>query len=143
MRFSLIDLLIATACGILGYFAVLGLGHILGFAQISQARVTLLGILVGLIFYLILTPPIYRHFGLLPLFLPSCPHCRRRPGFYRVLDVAWPRVRVACGACGQLIDIWWMQPAASEVSKDFPSLLLSWPHSIGRWRRLSGEGPII
>jgi hypothetical protein len=137
MRFSLIDLLIAIACIALGCFAVAGVGHLLGYEQLSQARTELFGVPVGVIFFLVFTPPIYRRFRLLPLFLPVCPHCKRRPPGYHVGESRWPRVVVACGNCKQTIDLWWSPPSPGDISPTTPSLLLVWPHSIGRWRLVS------
>jgi hypothetical protein len=137
MRFSLIDLLIAIACIALGCFAVAGVGHLLGYEQLSQARTELFGVPVGVIFFLVFTPPIYRRFRLLPLFLTVCPHCKRRPPGYHVGESRWPRVVVACGNCKQTIDLWWSPPSPGDISPTTPSLLLVWPHSIGRWRLVS------
>jgi len=142
MRFSLIDLLIAIACIASGCLAVAGVSYLLGYGHLSEARLQLFGAPVSVIFFFIITPPIYRHFHLLPLFLPVCPHCRRRPGGYRILQSVGPRTLVACGHCGQTIELWWRQPAAAYVSKTMPSLLLGWPHSVGRWRSISGGGSV-
>src|SRR5882672_4545533 len=136
MRFSLIDLLIAIACIASGCLAVAGVSYLLGYGHLSEARLQLFGAPVSVIFFFIITPPIYRRFHLLPLFLPVCPHCKRRPGGYRVLQSVGPRTLVACGHCGQTIELWWREPAASDVSKTMPSLLLGWPHSVGRWRSI-------
>ena len=139
MRFSLIDLLIAIACITLGCVIVGSTLHMFVSEPVSQARMQILGVPVGVIIFLILTPPLYRRLRLLPLFLPVCPHCKQRPGGYHVLKSVQPPVIVACGHCKQTTELWWRQPAPSDVSKTMPSLLLSWPHSIGRWRLISPE----
>lgn len=137
MRFSLIDLLIATACITLGCVAVACALPAFGSEPVSQVRMQILGVPVGVIIFFVLTPPIYQRLRLLPLFLPMCSHCKQRPGGYHVLGSVPPRVLVACGLCKQTTELWWKQPAPSDVSKTIPSLLLSWPHSIGRWRLIS------
>ena len=97
MRFSLTDLFLLIACLFAGIFADAGARGVLGQGPLSQSRVWLVGVPFGLMIYLIFTPPIYRFFRLLPLFLPVCPHCRRLPDGYRVLEAAWPHTLVACG----------------------------------------------
>jgi hypothetical protein len=97
----------------------------------------LLGYSLGVIFFAVFTPPIYRWFRLLPLFLPRCPHCKKLPGAYRITDARWPRQVVACSLCQKPIELWWRKPAQEDVSTTMPSLLLSWPESIGRWQLVS------
>jgi len=139
MRFSLTDLFILILCCFLGIFAVAGAGRVLGYGPLSEGRMMLLGDLLGFVFFVILAPPIYRHFGLLPLFLPVCPHCRRRPDGYHILEPEWPRIRVACGHCDGTLELWWRRPAPSDISRTMPSLLLSWPQSIGRWSPIARD----
>ena len=98
-----------------------------------------LGIPTGVLFYLCVTPPLYKHFGLLPLLLPVCPHCNRRPNGYRVNEHGWPRMIVACGQCDRVSELWWRRPSAASVPPGSPRLLLSWPHSLGRWRLIARE----
>ena len=139
MRYSLTDLFICISCLSVSILAVAGAGYELGYGPLSRSRMWLVGVPVGVIVYVVLTPPIYRRFRLLPLFLPVCPHCRRLPDGYHVLVDLWPRTLVACGHCERSIELWSRRPAPSDVSKTVPSLLLSWPHSIGRWRPISSE----
>jgi hypothetical protein len=138
MRFSLLDLLIAIAIETLSMAQVLGAAHWLGFGRQSMPVAMVLTLAVGIPLYLLITPPIYRRFGLLPLCLPACPHCRRVLQ-YRVLECEWPRATVACGHCEGTCDLWWNQPAAAEISTTKPSLVLSWPQSIGRWRHVTRQ----
>jgi hypothetical protein len=70
MRFTLIDLIIITSCVFGGVLAVNGAGPVLGYVSSSPASFWL-GIPVGALFYLVLTPPFYQRFSLLPLFLVS------------------------------------------------------------------------
>jgi hypothetical protein len=109
----------------------------LGYTHSKSLWLMLLGAPLGALCYILFTPPIYKHFRLLPLFLPVCPHCKRRPDRYRVVEATWPRARVACDHCQQLTDHWWRAPLPSEISPTVPSPLLSWPQSIGRWRLIS------
>jgi hypothetical protein len=136
MRFSLIDLLIAIACMTAGCFAAAGIGHWMGY-HLSVARQELLGIPIGIIFFITFTPPIYRWLRLLPLFIPRCPHCKRLPGGYRIMEARWPRQVIICSLCQKPTELWWRKPAVTDVSKTMPSVLLSWPESIGRWRLIS------
>lgn len=140
MRFSLIDLLIVTACFALGCVAVAFVFHFLGYASPTQARLEILGVPVGGIIFLALTPPIYRHLRLLPLFIPRCPHCKRLPGGYHITEARWPRQVIVCSLCQKPTELWWRKPALTDVSKTMPSVVLSWPESIGRWRLISRGG---
>lgn len=142
MRFSLIDMVIWVGCPAFGFIAVIGIAHWLGYGRLSVSHLLVLGYLLGVIFFFVFTPPIYRWLRLLPLFLPRCPHCKKLPGAYRIKDTRWPRQVVACSLCQKPIELWWRRPALADVSKTMPSLLLSWPESIGRWRLVS-RGEVI
>jgi hypothetical protein len=140
MRFSLIDLLIAIGIVALGMTLVMVAGQWMGVGRPWRALELPLGMSLGLLLYLLITPPVYRWLHLYPLLLPVCPHCRRRPGLYRFVERAPPRFVVACGACEREIEWWLERPANGDVSTTMPSLLWSWPHSIGRWRLISRGG---
>ncbi|MFN0053811.1 MAG: hypothetical protein ACKV0T_16650 [Planctomycetales bacterium] len=137
MRFSLVDLFIAILFQVLGCAIVVLAWRWLGRAPLSNLHWQLFGIALGWVLFLGLSPPIYRRLRLLPLFLPVCPHCKKRPSGYQVGEAHWPRVVVACGNCKQTTELWWSPPSSEEVSKTVPSLLLVWPQSIGLWRVLS------
>lgn len=139
MRYSLLDLFIIFSCLLAGIFAVACAGRVLGYGPLSQSRIWLVGVPLGVVLFIVLTPPLYRRFRLLPLFLPICPHCRRLPDGYHVLEAEWPRTLVACGQCERTLELWWSRPAPSQISKTMPSLLLSWPQSLGIWRAISNE----
>ena len=138
MRLSLLDLLLAIACIMCGEVAAAGIGWLTGL-HLSEGGQHLLGIPLGVLVFLAVTPTIYRRFRLLPLFLPVCPHCKKRPPGYWILESKWPRVHAKCGACQQLVELWWRRPAASDISTTMPSLVLSWPHSVGRWKELAED----
>lgn len=142
MRFSLIDLALIFASMMLGCLAVAAMSRLVGSGSLSLVHIWLYGCSVGILFFAVLAPPPYRGLGLLPLFLPACPHCKRIPDGYHILEAAWPRMRVACGRCETRIELWWRRPAARDVSPTMPSLLLSWPQSIGRWRAISSRGSV-
>lgn len=139
MRFSLVDLLIAIACQVFGFLVVPISMSVFGYPPLPPLWTMLAGLVLGVTTYLVVTPPLYQRLGLPPLLVPVCPHCRRRPDRYGILNVEWPRVAVECGHCTGQVDLWWKPPAASAVSTTTPSLLLSWPHSIGRWSVLSRD----
>lgn len=139
MRFSLIDLLIETACIASGFAASNGVGRWTGYHFFEMNIV--FGILMSAIVFIIVTPPIYRWLRLLPLFIPPCPHCKRRPGAYRITEARWPRHVIICSRCEKPTELWWRKPAVTDVSKTMPSVVLSWPESIGRWRLVS-EGEV-
>jgi hypothetical protein len=137
MRFSLIDLLILIACFAFGCVAVAGIAHWLGYGQLSAFRLQLFGDSLGVVFFFIFTPPIYRRLRLLPLFIPRCPHCKKLPGGYRITEARWPRQVIVCSLCQNPTELWWRKSAMTDVSKTMPSILLNWPESIGRWRLIS------
>jgi len=143
MRFTLIDILIATLCFASGCFGasviMRYIVHWLGydFIQGHGGLLLLFGIMMGIVSFIIFSPPIYRWCRFLPLFLPRCPHCRREPRGYRITEARWPRQVFVCRWCQKPTEIWWRKPLMTDVSKTMPSLLLSWPESIGRWRPIS------
>jgi hypothetical protein len=141
MRFNLLDLFILIFCFAGGIVAVDRTCHALGVGAPTGVRLMAVGIPVGALFHLLFTPPIYRHFRLFPLLLPVCPHCSRLPDGYEILEHDEPRKRVACGRCHETFEVWWRPPAPAQVSKTEPSVVLSWPQSLGRWRRVTGEEP--
>jgi hypothetical protein len=138
MRFSLIDLLIAIAIGLLSVFLVRCVTVWMGSGRALELPLVLA---VAILLYLLITPPIYRHFGFFPLFLPVCPHCKRRPESYRISVTDSPRLQMICNACERSFDLWLEQPGTERVSKNVPSLLWSWPQSIGRYRVISSGEP--
>lgn len=143
MRFSLVDLVIWIVLELLGC-AVVALGaRFAGHGHLSGMTLQTLGVPLGVLFYLLFTPPIYRRFRLRPLFLPKCPHCKNRPFRYAVTENRWPRTVVVCGECGNMTELWRMPPASKDVSLTMPSLLLIWPQSVGRWRIIVGSGAVV
>src|SRR5208282_1582825 len=117
MRFSLLDLLLVIACCILGCSAAASVARLLGYGLLSEIRLQLCGFPLGVLFYLVLTPPIYRRFSLLPLFLPKCPHCGVRPNGYRIEESRWASVVAVCAHCQKTTELWWRQPTMADTSK--------------------------
>ena len=141
MRLTLIDLLIVIACMAIGCFAAAGVAHLIDYHS-PEALQVLLGVPLGIIFFVVFTPPLYRHFRLLPLFLPQCPHCKRRPGGYGITGSQWTHMVAICGNCQKATELWLKRPPTDDISKTVPSLLLIWPQSIGRWRVIS-KGDLV
>lgn len=136
MRFSFIDLAILTAFLLCGCIAVPFVFRMGGFPPPSLRAKFAIGDLIGAAAYLALSPPINLRLRLLPLRLSPCPHCGRLPGGYRVIQARWPSARVRCGLCDRDADCWMRRPDPGAISREVPGLLLCWPQSIGRWRRI-------
>ena len=128
MRFSLIDLLVATACMTLGFLG----GDFIAVRTGPWAK--LLGLPLGALLFLIVTPPLYRRFRLPPLLLPRCPHCHKRPDLFWFKERIQERDIVACGLCGGVTELQYRIQPPHSASDPMPRLLLVWPQSIGRWR---------
>ncbi len=138
MRFSLIDLLLATATIGVGTLIAVPIARLLGIDP-SYWPVMLIGCLVGVSLYFLAVPLIYWKFGLLPLMLPTCPSCSTRPDRYLYVEVRWPKILVKCTGCDHLLELWWRRPSPGAISDNIPSVLLIWPHSVGRWRVISRD----
>ena len=57
------------------------------------------GVACGIAAVLTGASPVYRRLYFRPLFVPVCPHCHRRPQFYRLRLSEWPLEVAACGSC--------------------------------------------
>jgi hypothetical protein len=140
MRFSVIDLITPTVCFALGLpiaeflLVLIGKGRI---AHIHDAAF-FPAMFIGVIFYFTLVPLVYRWLRLPPLFLPKCPHCGKRPGYYNLIEAEWPQKVVSCGCCGGKSQQWYVHPAYKDLSPEMPAIVLSWPQHIGNWRRIGG-----
>src|SRR5678815_1529984 len=96
MRFALVDLLLRVgtiSVATVGGQAVLSHTE-WRYSQGVLVALAILGTVAGEI--LVLTP-LYRTLSLLPLHLPSCPHCGKVPTGYRVVGGEWPTAKVECG----------------------------------------------
>jgi hypothetical protein len=93
---------------------------------------------VGFVLYLLITPPIYRWFRLLPLLLPRCPHCGYNKCFWTSdHQPGWPAIwRVVCDQCRKEVDLCLDDPADAPTDADPARVRLLWPQSIGRWKQL-------
>jgi hypothetical protein len=140
MRFSLPDLLIATAALLLGLFAIEGIYRGVDFPLTRLSPLGFaLGIVAGLAIYLAVTPVIYQRLQMRPLWYPLCPTCRDKNRFWAFESVKpnWPRENVRCFTCGTTLELWYGPiPIGSESSARAPAFALIWPQSFGRWRRI-------
>ncbi len=136
MRFSLIDLLMASVIG--GVGTALG-SYVLGHEP--QRKLEPLAILVGVIACFAVLPPIYRRLHMRPLWYPKCPSCKDKNRWYHFAEPLprWPRDRIVCATCQTEIDLWYEPPTETEVSITTPSFQLLWPQSWGRWRSLTKQ----
>ena len=133
MRFGLTDLLIAMGlmCGGIGGF---------GIAHAAFGVEGKLGLLAGLVAYVAIAPVIYKRFHLRPLLLPRCPHCRKRPDSYTILERQWPREVVICGMCQGACELQYVDDSTnSHAHASLPRLILAWPQFIGIWRVVQQE----
>jgi hypothetical protein len=138
MRFSLLDLIIATLSLLLGAIVVILVAHLAGHDHLSESVLLLGGIPVGLAFYLTVTPLIYQRFHLRPLLFPKCPQCQNKSRSYWFAkgEFNWPRDVIVCPRCQTSIELWYAPPKSENVSLTMPSFQLQWPQSWGRWRYL-------
>src|SRR5438132_438423 len=132
MRYSLLDLLIATVASLPGLLVGMFLGRYLHNAPLAL----LLTVSLAAVAYLLVTPPIYRQFHWRPVWLPRCPRChdKDRHYWYEKPKPEWPRDVVKCAICGTALELWYESPRDEQVSTAMPSFRLVWPQSCGRWR---------
>ena len=137
MRFSLIDLLIFIAVLLASMFGadrLLPTGH----EWRSLAMLVCLATLLGSTMMLTIIPLLYRRLRMLPLHLPSCPHCGVMPQGYREVGGEWPHVAVKCSSCdGNLTLVFDRSASAPAPSEKAPVLVLQWPVQMGFWRKLA------
>jgi hypothetical protein len=134
VRFGLLDLLIAGGAASLP-------GAIVGVwlqKSLPGAITFLMAFLVRLVFYFLITPPIYRFFHLEPLLLPRCPHCRNINRFYYASKAKpdWPIDDIYCAECGKTLELWYADPEHEPPDRGVARFKLVWPQSFGRWRQL-------
>jgi hypothetical protein len=137
MRFSLIDLLLGVALGLLGVVPVLVAKHFLGWTPTRLSGECLV-LFLGAVFYLIASPFIYQRLHLRPLWYPLCPKCKNANRFFHfpAAKPTWPREEVVCCTCGCSLELWYgPTPKDAGVSPTSRSFALVWPQSCGRWRR--------
>lgn len=129
MRLTLIELLIFLGLFVPG--AVIGFAVALVLAP-DWIVCTAIG---GVAAVVLLAPLIYRRFHFRPLFLPKCPHCRKRPEGYWIAESCWPREIVVCQACSGQTELWY-QPGERTDFAGLPRLRLCWPWFVGIWSEL-------
>lgn len=89
---------------------------------------------------LVLGSLMYRKTGTLPLFLPRCPHCAERNGFYN-LDYTMGRISWMCADCEGLFECWRERPPEEYKPGLHPEMRLVFPEILGRYLNTwPGEG---
>jgi len=125
--------MIVTAFESVGLLSSSVLNHRLA-GVFSPPTEALLGIGLGLLFCLAVTPFIYRRFHWRPLLYPLCPQCgdKNRVFLFVSAKPNWPLEQIACCKCHSLLDLWY-EPlyADTAVSANLPSFTLLWPQSFG------------
>ena len=137
MRFSLIDLLIAIGVIAASQLAV---DAALDAARARPPRILVLCLTTLLTTFLMITVVafMYRRCRLLPLHLPTCPHCNKSTSGYRVVGGEWPQVSVSCGGCQGAVQLVFDRRAPlSPSSTESPILILQWPENLGIWKSVS------
>jgi hypothetical protein len=131
MRLSLIDIVI------FGVLFLIGAGAAWVIACLTNPQwFGLFGLLCGAVSILLCASPIYRRFCFRPLFLPTCPHCQKRPDSYTIVDGGWPREVLACSDCNGSCELWY-DTKLQLPSASLPSLRLCWPYFLGRYKPAS------
>ncbi len=130
MRFNLIDLFFAVACGLIGVVIGLSLSRQLPW-YLRPVAVPLSGLCI----YLALVYPFYRGLKLYPLILPRCPCCNRLQDGFHFSDADWPRVRFRCPTCDGEFVIWHNGKPSDQETWETPVLTLNWPYALGVYKR--------
>src|SRR2546427_4522598 len=76
----------------------------------------------------------------LMIFSGPCPACERRPPGWRAYTRDRDKLVLACGLCGERIDLWLTSaPGSSPTSSIVHSYVLRSPRFLGVWRRLDSH----
>jgi hypothetical protein len=130
MRFNLIDLFFAIACGLIGVL----IGRSLS-SQLPWYFRPVAPPLGGLCMYVALVYPFYRGLKLYPMIFPRCPCCGRFQEGFHFRDVDWPRVRFRCPTCDGEFVIWHNGKPSDQETWETPVLTLNWPYAWGIYKR--------
>ena len=90
--------------------------------------------------YIALIPFVYRKFRLLPMLLPRCACCEKRPEGFHVLD-NWPRITLRCFKCDGEFVVWLDGKVGRDETWETPVLVLKWPYVFGPYRRVEKLKP--
>ena len=129
MRLTLIDLLVLDALFLGGILVGALTAHFVGLHDWL-----FLAFGFGIAAIVAFASLIYQRFHFRPLFLPKCPHCKKRPSQFSTSESRWPRETVICADCHTSVELWYDQPASELVSTTMPSLRSHWPQFLGIWR---------
>jgi hypothetical protein len=109
-------------------------GSVLALGRSGELVGSMLTLPAGVVMIAAFAPAIYRWLRLLPLRLPTCPHCSRRPEAYGVLAYEWPMMQVVCVECNGATELWVIRDVpARPASTDMPRLVVRWPEFWGLW----------
>ncbi len=133
MRLTFIDLMIPVG------FAFIG--GIIAPSFLPDYPLVFMLILVAVVpVYIALAPFVYRKFGLLPMLLPRCACCGKRPEGFHVLD-NWPRITFRCCKCDGEFVVWHDGKVGSDETWEAPVLVLKWPYVFGPYRKVEKPKP--
>jgi hypothetical protein len=87
--------------------------------------------------------PVARLFRVSPLMFLSgpCPGCGRRPSGWWSDQTDRHLLKLACGQCGQRVDVWLTKAPPTKPSPDVPTYVLRGPRLLGIWRRIPSAPP--
>ncbi len=134
MRMTLTELLMFYVMGIVGFVFGFIVSRMLHF---SEHVAIVLSLISGGAVILFLSALIYQRFHWLPLWVPVCPYCRRRPKEYHIVAGEWPAFILECGTCELPLKVWMCRASrVSDYDGGLPSLCLRWPEFVGLWKRI-------
>lgn len=84
---------------------------------------------------------VYRRLGLMPLFLPHCPHCRARSAFLDAGCGPQGRLSLVCNDCGGLFHLWVDGTPSEKAQSPDPEMLLCFPQVLGCYSLLHSGDP--
>jgi len=113
-----------------------------GYHQSNALGLLWLLSLPTLVLTVVVASPISRLLRMEPLmiFAGPCPRCRTRPGGWWGRAAGAGKWRLACGRCGQLVELWVRSPTQELPPSQIPRYALRWPQFLGIWRPLDRTG---
>ena len=135
MRLTLIDLLVLVGVFVAGPAVDISLCQFLGHPDVAP-----LGVGSGFLVAVVLASLMYRRFHFRRLYLPRCPHCRKRPELYGIAGGGWPREILVCGSCRGVCQVLYDgKLSAEDVSSEVPTLRPHWLYFVGLWRPILSQ----